>query len=396
MAKGSKQGACSSHTNSAKANCLKHNRREQVPGYVNPHLTCNNRTIFEADCIKDRKSIVPLVHQAEKLYTERTGQKVQKSFAAFRESALVVRESVTDEQLKEFIKQAEALTGWKAVGCWLHLDEGHAKSKYIEGQEGFALNAHAHVLWDCQDHTTGKSIKCKRSHLSQMQDLLAAATGMERGNKASETGIRHRSSLQQRIDAQEQRIAELERIGKLKDDALAEKDAAIDLIKEEIAKLSTAKAVKEATIAKINEYADRAKAAGTQALEASKGAAQWVADKFGFTDEAKTIKAQEKKIELLKAEVKTTKANTQEAIKKGVEDARKADRDRERENYKNLYVAATDAGFLVGDEGKDPNEVLEAIRKLKADLKTEKDYSKALKESLDQRKNQEQSRGVHR
>jgi hypothetical protein len=35
---------------------------------------------------------------------------------------------------------------------------------------------------------------------------------MERGNKASETGIRHRKSAQQRIYAQELRIAELERL----------------------------------------------------------------------------------------------------------------------------------------------------------------------------------------
>lgn len=221
MTQGSKQGACSSHTDSAKSNCLKHNRREQVPGYVNPHLTHNNRTIFEADCIRDRKSIAPLIKQAEKLYSEKTGQKCQRSFAAFRESVLVVREGVNDSQLQEFIRKAEALTGWKAVGCWLHLDEGHAKSKYIEGQEGFALNAHAHVLWDCQDHQTGKSIKCTRKQLSSMQDLLASATGMERGNKAAETGIKHRSSQEQRIKAQDDRIADQKTIIEENDETLS-------------------------------------------------------------------------------------------------------------------------------------------------------------------------------
>lgn len=389
MAEGSKQGACSSHTNSAKANCLKHNRREQVPGYVNPHLTCNNRTIFEADCIKGRKSIVPLVNQAEKLYTERTGQKVQKSFAAFRESVLVVREGVTDSQLLDFVKQAESLTGWKAVGCWLHLDEGHAKSKYIEGQDGFALNAHAHVLWDCQDHTTGKSIKCKRSHLSKMQDLLADATGMERGNKASETGIRHRSSQQQRIEAQEKRIEELLRV-------TAEKDAAIDLIREELSKLSTTKAVKDAAIAKIGEYADKARAAGSQALEATKGAAQWVADMFGFTEEAKTIKKQAEEIERLKAEAEQSRANTKEAIKKGIEDARKADRQKEKRNYRNLYLAATGKGYTVGDEGQDPNQVLAAIKNLKATLENERKYSQSLRDSLRQNKEEKYTRGIKR
>lgn len=317
MAKGSKKGACSSNTQSAKANCLAHDRRSgKVPSYVNPHLSHTNRIVFEDEMIRGRKSIVPLVHQAEKLYTEKTGQKVQASFAAFRESCLTLREGITDEQLLKFKAEAERLTGWKCIGIYLHQDEGHVHSKYIEGDEAFAINYHAHVLWDCQDHQTGKSIKCKRAHLSQMQDLLSAATGMERGNKASETGIRHRSSQQQRIDAQEQRIAELERIGKLKDDALAEKDTAIDLIKEEIAKLSTAKAVKEATIAKINEYADKAKAAGSAAAESGKAVGNWVKGKLNLSDKDDTIKAQKAQIAALTKERDDAKAREATAIQK--------------------------------------------------------------------------------
>lgn len=390
MAKGSKKGACSSNTQSAKANCLAHDRRSgKVPSYVNPHLSHTNRIVFEDEMIRGRKSIVPLVHQAEKLYTEKTGQKVQASFAAFRESCLTLREGITDEQLLKFKAEAERLTSWKCIGIYLHQDEGHVHSKYIEGDEAFAINYHAHVLWDCQDHQTGKSIKCKRAHLSQMQDLLAAATGMERGNKASETGIRHRSSQQQRIDAQEKRIEELLRV-------TAEKDAAIDLIREELSKLSTAKAVKEAAIAKIGEYADKARAAGSQALEASKGAAQWVADMFGFTEEAKTIKTQAEEIERLKAEAEQSRAYTKEAIKKGIEDARKADRQREMGNYRALYIAATGKGYTVGDEGQDPDQALAAIRKLRADLETERKYSQSLRDSLRQAKEQNKTRGLTR
>ena len=425
MAQGSKQGACSSHTDSAKSNCLKHNRREQVPGYVNPHLTHNNRTIFEADCIRDRKSIAPLIKQAEKLYSEKTGQKCQKSFAAFRESVLVVREGVTDSQLQEFVRKAEALTGWKAVGCWLHLDEGHAKSKYIEGQEGFALNSHAHVLWDCQDHQTGKSIKCTRKQLSMMQDLLAAATGMERGNKAAETGIKGRSAQAQRIKAQEERIERLESIAKSKDDTILAKDAEIaqkdaqiaqkdnqiaqqqeilDGIVNEIDKISKTKAIKDAAVAKLVEFADRAKAAGDtarakgkEALEVSKGAAQWVADKFGFTEEAKTIEMQAKKILQLEADQKTAQSKIQETIKEGIASARRADKEREGKNNRALYLAATGKGHTIGDEGKDPNEVLTAIRELAKSrdlwqksserLKEEnKDLKKQLTQGEDQRR----------
>lgn len=216
--KGSKKGACSAHVETAKANCLKHNRREgNTPSYVNPHLTKNNRTVFEDDAIANRKSIVPLVNQAEKLYTAKTGQKCQKSFAPFREDVLKLKAGITDQQLMNFKVKVEEETGWKVMGIWLHQDEGHYHSKYIEGDEDFDLNIHAHVLYSCQDQETGKAIRLNRSYFRLRQDWLAAATGMERGNPASETGRNHRSSMQQRIVAQEERIQELERVAKEKE-----------------------------------------------------------------------------------------------------------------------------------------------------------------------------------
>lgn len=211
MPRESKKGACSSHTDAAKANCLAHNRREgNVPSYVNTHLSETNRTIYEDAAIRGRKSIVPLVKAAERDYTQKTGQKCQKSFAPFRESCLVVKPGVTDKQLMDFKEQAEKLTGWKCIGIWLHQDEGHAHSKYIEGDENFAINYHAHVLWDCINHDSGKAIRADRTKLSRMQDILANAVGMERGNKAAETGRKHRSTMDQRIFAQEQRIEQLQ------------------------------------------------------------------------------------------------------------------------------------------------------------------------------------------
>ena len=221
----SKKGACSSHTQSVKGNCLQHARREgNIPSYVNPHLSGSNRTVFESDDIRGRKSILPFIHRAEKLYAEKTGQKVQKSFTPFRESCLVLREGITDQQLLAFKEAAEKLTGWRCMGIWLHQDEGHYHSKFIEGDDSFAINYHAHVLWDCQDHSTGKAIRCDRKKLSAMQDLLSKATGMDRGNLAKDTGKKGRSAREQRIVSQEQRIASL-------DVTKARKEAAIGTIK---------------------------------------------------------------------------------------------------------------------------------------------------------------------
>lgn len=212
MAEGSKKGACSSNTQRAKANTLEHARRtyKTLPSYINPHRMHLNRTVFEDDVIKGRKSIVPLVRKARELYTEKVGQKCQDSFAPFQESALVIREGITDEQLLQFRDKVEQMTGWKCIGIWVHEDEGHYRSKYIEGDTSFAINHHAHVLWDCQNHETGtiKRIKGK-GVLSRMQDLLAEATGMERGNYAKDTGRRHRDTMQQRIETQEERLSQL-------------------------------------------------------------------------------------------------------------------------------------------------------------------------------------------
>ena len=204
MAKGSKAGACSAHVDPAKANCLQHDRREgKIPSYVNPHLTQNNRVVFEDDMIRDRKHITPLVNQAKKLFTEKTGQKCQAKFVPFREDVLKLKPGITDAQLMDFKAKVEAETGWKVIGIYLHQDEGHVHSKYIEGDENFDINYHAHVLYSCQDQETGKAIRLPRKYFRLRQDWLAAATGMERGNPASETGINHRTSMQQRSAAVE-------------------------------------------------------------------------------------------------------------------------------------------------------------------------------------------------
>ena len=213
MAIGSKKGACSSNTQRAKAGCLYHNRRnehsEHVPGYVNKSLSGNNRTVFEDASISERKSIAPLVRQAEKLYTEKTHQKCQKSFTPYRESVFVIKPTTTDEQLMNAVQRMEHRTGWKCLGVWAHLDEGHHGSKYIEGDTDYHINYHAHVLWSCQNPETGKAIPCTLATLQGMQDDLAAATGMERGNK---TGKRHMTVTQMRIDALERRCDALEEV----------------------------------------------------------------------------------------------------------------------------------------------------------------------------------------
>lgn len=185
--KESKAGATSSHTIKAKGGCLQHNRRTFNAPNVIPDKTHLNQS-WESEEIKDIKTIRTLERRAEKLYTEKVGQKCQKSFAPYRESVVVIRESSTMAQAKDFKERVEAaIPGIKCVGIWLHKDEGYWRSKYIEGDEDFKCNYHAHYLWYCQNPTTGKAIPIKRADMRKMQDCAAAAFKMERGNLARET-----------------------------------------------------------------------------------------------------------------------------------------------------------------------------------------------------------------
>ena len=292
MATNSKKGACSANIQAAKANCLQHDRRDEnssrVPSYVNHNLSGHNHTIFEDDMIKGRASIVPLVKRAELLYTEKTGQRCQKSFTPFREDCLSLpgHGDITDDQIKAYLRNVEEKYKIKALGAWYHKDEGHPRSKYIEGDTNFEVNYHIHVLYYCQDPETGKAIRLPRSFFTERQDFLAQATGLERGNPAKETRRQRRSALQQRIEAQEQRIEQLQKVIDQKD---KERDKAIEDAKASI--WQTAKRIfgSDKTI---------------NGLKA-------------------TIKAQKDKIEALQAQIKVERQNHKAELEKTRQNASK-------------------------------------------------------------------------
>ena len=402
--KGSKKGACSSNTQTAKANCLAHNRRdnstEKVPSYVNKNRSHLNRIIFEDDIIKGRKSIVPLVHAAEKLYTEKTGQKCQKSFAPFREACLHLKEGITDAQLLDFKTKVEQETKWKVIGIYLHEDEGHAKSKYIEGEEGFEINHHAHVLFSCQDLNTGKAIRADRKKLSKMQDILAEATGMERGNKASETGRRHRSAMEQRLYAQEQRIAELETKASQQWQSVNNANARLKHIQQQNEQEEEEhKRIKAKQEADLKAYNNK-----KAAKEAFKSVSEGVMGFFGQSSKDKTIKALQSEIKTLRGEKEVLEAKVRDipkAVNAAVKERLTAERQRETNNYRSLYAAATGKGYLIGNEGNTPKETLNAIHDLMQRYKRECElatdwckYAKELEEKEERRWGHSRGRGI--
>ena len=277
MAKTSRKGATSSHTIKAKGGCLQHNRRTQMSANVDPSRTHLN-TSWEHDRIRNLASTRSLIRRAEKLYTEKTGQKCQASFAPLKESCVVVKDSSTLEEARHFASLVEQATGIRCLGIWFHKDEGHSRSKF-RPDEPYQCNNHIHYLWDCQNPETGKAIPLKRSDMSLMQDLAAKAFSMERGIPASVSHLEHLPAAEyklqevlnenKRLREQIQELEELEKDISQKVDAKVREKEVLDKQTGIVAKVAAAFNVgPEADIRKENERLKAEKEAAEAARKA--------------------------------------------------------------------------------------------------------------------------------
>lgn len=204
----SKKGATSANTQKAKGGCLQHNRRTQMAANVDPSRTHLN-TAWEHDRIRNLASTRSLIRKAEKLYTEKVGQKCQASFAPLKETCVVCKDSTTMEQAMAIARKVEEQTGVVCLGIWIHRDEGHARSRF-HPDEPYQCNNHIHILWDCQNPITGKAIPIKKQDLRDMQDIAANALRMERGNPAELTKKKHIESGTYKVQQLEEEIKQLE------------------------------------------------------------------------------------------------------------------------------------------------------------------------------------------
>jgi len=254
----SKKGATSSHTTAAHGGCLQHNRRTQLAQNVFPERTKFNES-WEHGAIEKEKSLQRLQAKARKLYEEKVKQKCQKSFTPFKESCVVIKDNSTLEEAKKFaLMVEEGIPGIECYGIWIHRDEGHYRSKYIEGDENFQCNVHAHFLWRCQNPNTGKAIPIKRQDLRNMQDWAAEAFGMERGNPAKLTQMKHIGSMEYKTKKMNERIDELQETCKEKQVALDEMQTSIDELQKDIDKISASKEAKKAFIESVKSLFGKA------------------------------------------------------------------------------------------------------------------------------------------
>lgn len=155
------------------------------------------------------------------------------------------------EQAMAIARKVEEQTGVVCLGIWIHRDEGHARSRF-RPDEPYQCNNHIHILWDCQNPTTGKAIPIKKQHLRDMQDIAAKSLGMKRGTPAEQTGRKHIESMMFKIQRLEEELMELkkEKIGlaaKIQDTwkwkgrakrAEADLEAEIKAHKEDVAKVN--------------------------------------------------------------------------------------------------------------------------------------------------------------
>jgi hypothetical protein len=190
-----------------------HNKREKELDYARQDLShLNESEILET--ISDR-----LAH-VKKVYKEATGQKLQATAAPIQEVVLVIDDTTTMDQVKEFGRLCQEHLGMTPFQYFIHRDEGHYEDPLEKN--GWKPNYHAHIVFDttCYEHKMvkrikkhkgqnvkdengnlvfievdgyGKTIKFQKQDLSLMQDLAAQATGLERGIPSTK---KHLSALQ--------------------------------------------------------------------------------------------------------------------------------------------------------------------------------------------------------
>ena len=123
-------------------------------------------------------------------YTDKNGKvRTRNGASPIRECVVVIEKDTKLKDLLRFTKEVEKKWGIKALQVHLHRDEGHYENPSDENT--WVPNYHAHIIWDWMDHSTGKSIKLNADDMSTMQDMVAEALDMERGQKKSETGLDH-------------------------------------------------------------------------------------------------------------------------------------------------------------------------------------------------------------
>lgn len=156
-----------------------HNDRTMKPSYLIDDSALNECSRSSQESLDQ---YYKLKAEAEHNYTERTGQKMQKSTVLLKEAIVNLEAHHTLKDLQPIIKELEGY-GFTVLQSAIHRDEGFLNDDSKE------KNYHAHITMFNLDPETGKSVKLGKNYrqeLSKLQTLTANVLGMERGKVSVE------------------------------------------------------------------------------------------------------------------------------------------------------------------------------------------------------------------
>ncbi len=218
------------HFDPCNVGCVeKHNERD--PEYLKSVEASGRKLYFFSDltCLNSSwiarsysgKSCSQIFEELKQLYTEKIGQapqlkerkRVNKKTGQVKKIAgwSPIKEAVIpikpDTELRDFAKVVQWLRdkGWNTIRIDLHKDEGYEDE--VTGDR--EMNLHGHLVVDCVNHQTGRTVKLDDKDMKEFQTVLAESLGMERGISKEVTGAGHRNMWQQKEHAAAQHYKEL-------------------------------------------------------------------------------------------------------------------------------------------------------------------------------------------
>lgn len=172
-----------------------HNKREKTLDYVKSDLSHLNESYNYTG-----NSLQTELANIKREVKEKTGRKLQKNAIPLKEGVVVIDGKTTMGDIRKYCEECRKKFGIRPLQIHIHRDEGHVNSAE------WKPNLHAHIVWIMYDEN-GRNVRLSRQDCRDMQTMAADTLGMERGKSSDK---RHLSSLQFKIQQQEQRIEELE------------------------------------------------------------------------------------------------------------------------------------------------------------------------------------------
>ena len=165
---------------------------------------CTIAQLFAHECelYKEKIGRAPMLKDRIRTDKKTGKQKTISGWSPIREGVIPIK---ADTQLSDFAKINNWLLskGIHTIRIDLHHDEGYQDEK---GDRKY--NHHAHIIMDCLNHGSGKTVKLSKEDMEELQGVVADALGMERGEKKAVTGARHLNPAEYRQQEAEKKERE--------------------------------------------------------------------------------------------------------------------------------------------------------------------------------------------